>query len=88
MSSDTQGEFTPKAPKAIPTENRGKSIDDIKLSGAILRYQSIAKERYEKAIAIAEKIDDSIQTSVPFNKNAVQAASLLMLAAVRGAQIS
>lgn len=88
MPPELSQEFSPKAPKAVPTESRGKTTDDIKISGSYLRYQSIARERYEKAITIAEKIDDTIQTSIPFNKNAVHAASLLMLAAVRGAQIS
>ena len=88
MSSDIPQEFSPTAPKAIPTESRGKTINDIKVSGSYLRYETIARDRYQKAIAIAEKIDDTIQTSIPFNKNAVHAASLLMLAAVRGAQIS
>jgi len=80
-------EFAPKAPTVVGTESRVKS-PDVKLEGSILVYHDLAKKRYMEAIHIAEKIDDRLQTSIPFNKNAIHAASLLAFASLRGAQIS
>lgn len=80
-------EFSPHAPEIVGTESRVKN-STIVLSESLLAYQKIAKNRYAQALEIAENIDDKIETSIPFNKNAVYAASLLMLACVRGAQVA
>lgn len=76
-----------KAPEIIATESITKPCN-VKLRETLSLYQDKAKKRYGQALSIAENIDDRIQTSVPFNRNALSAASLLMLACVRGAEIS
>lgn len=75
------------APEIVGTESRTKLVN-IELGETLSIYQDIAKKRYAEALSIAENIDDRMQTSIPLNRNAVQAASLLMFACVRGAQIS
>lgn len=80
-------EFAPQAPAVIGTESRTKS-PDVCLDGTLAKYQDIAKKRYEDALSIAERIDDKMETSIPFNKNAVQAARMLTLASLRGAEIA
>ncbi len=80
-------EFAPQAPAVIGTESRTKS-PDVKLEGSILVYHELAKKRYIEALHIAEKIDDRMETSVPFNRNAVHAAMMLAFASLRGAEIA
>lgn len=75
------------APETVGTESRTK-LGSIHLGETLSMYEGIAKKRYEEAIRIAENIDDRMQTSIPMNRNAVYAASLLMVACVRGAQVS
>lgn len=76
-----------KAPEVPGIESRTKLVN-VTLRETLSSYQEVAKRRYQEAISIAENIDDNMQTSRPFNRNAVEAASLLMCACVRGAQIS
>lgn len=74
-------EFAPQAPEI----SRSESLD-IKLEDSIRVYHELAKKRYTEALHIAEKIDDRMETSVPFNRNAVQAAMMLTFASLRGAE--
>lgn len=61
---------------------------DVNLEGDFRVKHDIATSIYEKAIPLAENIDDREETSVPFRSNAIVAAALLASACVRGAQIS
>lgn len=88
-------EFAPHAPKAITAEEmNGKNIYklDGQLDGKFLTYKHIADDIYDKAMEIARRIDSQIEqetsTTIPFNERAIQAASLLAIASIRGAQIS
>ena len=76
MSSDLVNEFSPKAPKATPTESRVKSTDEVKVTGSFLRYQGIAKVKYERAIEIAERIDEEVDIII---KGAQKNAELILL---------
>ena len=76
------------APEVIGTESRTKSASSIDLSDTLRGYKECAEEVYNKAIAIAEEVDMNMGLTTPLNQNAVMAASLLMLACVRGAQVS
>lgn len=80
-------EFSPKAPEVIGTESRVKS-PAVELEGVLRKYGTIAKERYNSAMSIAEGIDDGAQTEIPFNRNAIYAAMMLASASLRAAEIS
>jgi hypothetical protein len=88
-------EFAPHAPNAIAAEEINvKNINKLngQLNGKFLTYKDIADEIYNRAMEIARRIDSQIEqetsTTVPFNERALQAASLLAIASIRGAQIS
>lgn len=81
-------EFSPKAPTKVGTESRSRSSVEVKISGAFLKLHDIASGIYGEAIATAERIDDKLETAIPFNTHAVQAASLVTRVAIRGGQVS
>jgi len=77
------------APVTEATENRSQCVV---LKGVFKTMSDIAEKRYNEAMNIAERIDEKIEaetaTAIPFNKNAVLAASLLAFACVRASQVS
>lgn len=79
-------EFAPKAPAVVPTESMVRP--HVVLEGKFEMYQDIARKRYNEAVRIAENIDDRVQSSIPYNKNAVLAAVLTAISCARAGQIS
>lgn len=78
------------SPTQIATENvDANTVRSLfKLEGQFLHKHTLATQEYNKALSIAENIDDREETSVPYRRNAVYAASLLTIASLRGAQIA
>lgn len=82
-------EFSPRI-QQTPTEAVDTSIVKglLKLEGKFLQKHTLATQEYDRALQVAEDIDDREETSVPYRRNAVYAASLLTIASLRGAQIA
>jgi hypothetical protein len=79
-------EFTPQPPE-IHTESRS-DVPTVLRRDSLQKKLDVAKKRYSEAEATAERADDTAQTEIPFYMNAVLAAELLSIAAVRGADVS
>lgn len=80
------------APSIASTEDRIKSPDTITLPESLKAKEHKALYVYKMASQEAERRDDEINPTndlfAPFNKNAITAASLLMIAALRAAEIA
>jgi hypothetical protein len=81
------------APPVVHTENRGEVKDStVKLCESLTARMEKAHYVYRKALDVAEKLDDVVDAHsdafTPLNRNAVTAASLLMIAALRAAEIA
>ena len=79
-------EFTPKPPE-IHTESRS-DVPTVLRRDSLQQKLDLAKKRYVEAEATAERADDEAKTDIPFFTNAVLAAELLSIVAVRGADVS
>jgi hypothetical protein len=79
-------EFTPTPPE-IHTETRSSAPVTLRRD-SLKKKLDAAKEIYRQAEATAERADDEAETEIPFFTNAVLAAQLLSIVAVRGADVS
>jgi hypothetical protein len=80
------------APSIVSTENRTKSADTITLAASLMDKAQKAISKYKIASEEARRRDDMVNPTddlfAPLNENAIAAASILMIAALRAAEIA